>query len=199
MTITTAADRTLPRLHRGAPLYQQAMHLIAEAIRDGRYPAGTALPSEAQLCAALGISRPTVRQAIAGLRTKGIVTVHMGKGAFVAPDWDATRCPTCGACTEAGRESAARLAVDLAAVAAQHEAGPFISTGELMRALIAHNYPRYRDMYGRHLTAAIRDHFGISAQMFRRATSHGAVCLRGYRCAELAALDTPYHDIGESS
>lgn len=83
-------------LLRHAPLYQQVTdHLIA-AIRCGDYTPGQLLPSEAQLSAYFGISRPTVRQAIAGLRERGLVIVRNGKGAFVASDDEAQPCPACG-------------------------------------------------------------------------------------------------------
>lgn len=83
-------------LLRHAPLYQQVTdHLIA-AIRCGDYAPGQLLPSEAQLSAYFGISRPTIRQAIAGLRERGLVIVRNGKGAFVASDDQVQPCPACG-------------------------------------------------------------------------------------------------------
>lgn len=40
-----------------------------------RYPAGTALPTEAELCGAVGVSRTVVREAIKTLSAKGMVEV----------------------------------------------------------------------------------------------------------------------------
>ncbi|WP_037573901.1 GntR family transcriptional regulator [Phaeacidiphilus oryzae] len=68
---------------RNEPLYQQAAKVLRQAIADGEYPPGGMLPSEAELSRRYKISRPTVRQAIASLRSEGLVDVVMGKGSFV--------------------------------------------------------------------------------------------------------------------
>ncbi|WP_243410198.1 amidohydrolase family protein [Pokkaliibacter plantistimulans] len=52
-------------------------------IRAGDYPAGTKLPSEAQLCARYGISRNVVREALARLKSSGLVESRQGAGVFV--------------------------------------------------------------------------------------------------------------------
>lgn len=63
--------------------YLQLADQIREAIARGQYAPGQPLPSEAQLMAAHNVSRTTVRQAIATLRTEGRITVAQGRGAFV--------------------------------------------------------------------------------------------------------------------
>lgn len=67
---------------------------IAEALRasiaDGTFPEGAALPSEQTLATRYETSRPTVRQAIAALKTDGLVHVINGRGAFVTRDADAS-------------------------------------------------------------------------------------------------------------
>lgn len=47
-------------------------------------PVGAAIPSERQLCATLGISRPTVRAAVDGLVREGLLLRRQGLGMFVA-------------------------------------------------------------------------------------------------------------------
>ncbi|MDL4818485.1 GntR family transcriptional regulator [Actinomadura opuntiae] len=46
---------------------------------------GTGLPSERQLAADLGVSRPTVRAAIEELTRTGLLTRHYGRGTFTSP------------------------------------------------------------------------------------------------------------------
>jgi GntR family transcriptional regulator len=67
----------------GPAKYRQlADHLRAE-IEAGRYPPGQALPTETQLVDQFKVSRNTVRQAVALLRSAGLVNVEQGRGAFV--------------------------------------------------------------------------------------------------------------------
>lgn len=68
---------------RNEPLYKQVAAVLRQAIADGEYEPGGPLPSEAILAERYKVSRPTVRQAIASLRSEGLVDVIMGKGSFV--------------------------------------------------------------------------------------------------------------------
>ncbi|MBE3639236.1 FadR/GntR family transcriptional regulator [Mangrovicoccus algicola] len=65
---------------RGAQLIA---HLRRE-LGTGALAAGDRLPTEAELCRAHGVSRAVVREAIAVLRSEGVVDVRRGVGAFVA-------------------------------------------------------------------------------------------------------------------
>lgn len=67
------------------PLYLQLQRLIQKRVRAGTLQAGEALPSERDLARQLGISRVTVRKAIAGLVGKGILVQHWGSGTYIAP------------------------------------------------------------------------------------------------------------------
>ena len=67
------------------PLYLQLQKLIQEAVRAGRLRADEALPSERDLSKQLGISRVTVRKALAGLVEKGMLVQRWGSGTFIAP------------------------------------------------------------------------------------------------------------------
>jgi GntR family transcriptional regulator len=66
------------------PLYFQLESLIKRCISAGLVRPGDMLPSEAELCRSLGISRSTVRQAIGELEEEGLVLRHQGKGTFIA-------------------------------------------------------------------------------------------------------------------
>jgi GntR family transcriptional regulator len=73
----------MPGLARSEPLYRQLANAIRDRILTGHYPHGALLPSEAELSTEYEVSRPTVRQALAALRTEGLLTVAMGKGSTV--------------------------------------------------------------------------------------------------------------------
>jgi GntR family transcriptional repressor for pyruvate dehydrogenase complex len=59
-----------------------ASQLEAEVISGG-LEAGTKLPSERELAARLGVSRPLVREALRSLVERGLVEISPGRGAFV--------------------------------------------------------------------------------------------------------------------
>jgi GntR family transcriptional regulator len=67
----------------GRPLYQQISDSVREAILSKQLPPGASLPSEADLMEQFGAARGTIRQAIATLRSQGLVIVEQGKGTFV--------------------------------------------------------------------------------------------------------------------
>jgi DNA-binding FadR family transcriptional regulator len=64
-------------------LYQQAADQVADLIRRGEYPPGAKLPAERDLARQLGVSRPTVREALIALEIAGMVEVRVGSGAYV--------------------------------------------------------------------------------------------------------------------
>ena len=56
---------------------------LQRAISAGKYRPGDRLPSENQLCAQLGVSRVSVRAALARLQSLGLVESRQGEGTFV--------------------------------------------------------------------------------------------------------------------
>jgi DNA-binding FadR family transcriptional regulator len=66
-------------------LTAEVVERIAAEISSGRYPPGTKLPTEQELIAAFNVSRTVVREAVAALRARGIVTTRQGAGVFVSP------------------------------------------------------------------------------------------------------------------
>ena len=66
------------------PLYFQLVSIIKRYVSAGILSPGDLLPSETELCANLGISRSTVRQAIGSLEDEGLVVRKQGRGTFVA-------------------------------------------------------------------------------------------------------------------
>ncbi|MFK0025587.1 GntR family transcriptional regulator [Streptomyces sp. NPDC090798] len=68
----------------GTAPYEQIMADLLEQIRKGDLPAGTRLPSEADLVEKYGVSRGTVRRAVRELETAGHVEARHGVGRFVS-------------------------------------------------------------------------------------------------------------------
>lgn len=62
---------------------QQVRDQLLSAIQRGDYAPGAPIPSERVLCETFGVSRVSVREAIAGLESMGLIRVEHGRGAFV--------------------------------------------------------------------------------------------------------------------
>ncbi|MDC7718607.1 GntR family transcriptional regulator [Vogesella sp. DC21W] len=75
---------TLPPLHASQPLHSQIREHLRAAILDGRYHEHDKLPSEQQLMTQFGVSRITVRHALAALQQEGLLFKVAGKGCFVS-------------------------------------------------------------------------------------------------------------------
>ncbi|MCG8422603.1 MAG: GntR family transcriptional regulator [Proteobacteria bacterium] len=67
------------------PLYQRLQQGIRLAVREGAVGEEQALPSERELATGLGVSRVTVRKAIAGLVEERLLVQRQGAGTFVSP------------------------------------------------------------------------------------------------------------------
>lgn len=65
------------------PIYQQVKHWLVGQIESGEMPDGSMLPPEHEIALRLGVSRPTVRQAMAELVHDGVVTRERGRGTTV--------------------------------------------------------------------------------------------------------------------
>jgi DNA-binding FadR family transcriptional regulator len=64
--------------------YEAIAHELLVLILGGHLEQGARLPSERQLAARYGVSRPTVREALGALEARGVVATRMGSGTFVA-------------------------------------------------------------------------------------------------------------------
>jgi GntR family transcriptional regulator, transcriptional repressor for pyruvate dehydrogenase complex len=65
---------------RGHHAFEACVEQLATAIRLGVYPRGTTLPAERDLAELLGVSRATLREAMAALRQAGLVETTRGRG-----------------------------------------------------------------------------------------------------------------------
>jgi DNA-binding GntR family transcriptional regulator len=68
---------------RAAPRYATVADALIEDIAAGRYPVGSLLPPEAELCARYRVSRHTVREAARRLVADGLITRQPGIGTTV--------------------------------------------------------------------------------------------------------------------
>jgi GntR family transcriptional regulator len=75
---------------KGGPLYLQVERRVEDLLLQGRYKAGDRIPPETELVRALGVSRVTVRAALARLVERGVVERRRGSGTFLV------RLPTGG-------------------------------------------------------------------------------------------------------
>src|SRR5512142_3187153 len=66
-------------------LYRKIARQLSELIASGEFAPGQRLPAERELAQQLGVSRPSVREALIALEIEGKVEVRVGAGVFVAP------------------------------------------------------------------------------------------------------------------
>jgi DNA-binding FadR family transcriptional regulator len=66
-------------------LYRQVADQLRQLIDGGRFTQGSRLPTERELALQLGISRPTVREALIALEVDGLVDIRVGSGIYVNP------------------------------------------------------------------------------------------------------------------
>jgi GntR family transcriptional regulator, transcriptional repressor for pyruvate dehydrogenase complex len=64
-------------------LYQQIADQIRELIQQGGFEVGTRLPAERDLAQQLGVSRPSLREALIALDVEGSVEIRGGSGVYV--------------------------------------------------------------------------------------------------------------------
>jgi GntR family transcriptional regulator len=106
-------DEASPPLHHssGTSLHRQVFLVLRDEITSGAYSATGALPREVDLCERFGVSRITVRHALADLAALGLVERRHGLGTFVRHDLPAVpQVPTLGV-VDSLRETAAQTQV----------------------------------------------------------------------------------------
>ncbi len=76
---TSQIDRTSP-----VPFYFQLKRQLVEQIVSDGWKTGERMPPESAICEHFGVSRTTVRQALAELEREGLIRKEKGRGTFVA-------------------------------------------------------------------------------------------------------------------
>ena len=64
-------------------LYRQIADQLRTLIAQGEFEVGARLPAERDLARQLGVSRPSVREALIALEVEGWVEVRTGSGVYV--------------------------------------------------------------------------------------------------------------------
>ncbi|MCW5236299.1 FadR/GntR family transcriptional regulator [Verminephrobacter eiseniae] len=86
-------------------LYRQIAEQLRALIAQGAFDAGARLPAERDLAKQLGVSRPSVREALIALEVEDWVEVRIGSGVYVLDRAQCARRPVASA--EAGAPSGA--------------------------------------------------------------------------------------------
>jgi DNA-binding FadR family transcriptional regulator len=138
----SVADQFAPEPLRVPQLYDQIAARIRAEIAGGALAPGARLPGERDLARALGVSRPSVREALGALKNDGLVETRAGAGTFVAPDalallLDAPGTAPADTGVTALLEARAELEPRIAALAARRAAGPDAEVEGLLDAMDA--------------------------------------------------------------
>ncbi len=64
-------------------LYRQIAEQIRRAVSEGEFAPGSRLPAERDLARQLGVSRPSLREALIALEVEGVIEVRTGSGIYV--------------------------------------------------------------------------------------------------------------------
>jgi GntR family transcriptional regulator, transcriptional repressor for pyruvate dehydrogenase complex len=108
-------------------LYRQIADQLRVLIEQSEFAVGTRLPPERDLAKQLGVSRPSVREALIALEVEGLVEVRMGSGVYVrSADGHAARQVTAEGPLEIIR-ARQLIEAELAAHAARHMKKPQIA------------------------------------------------------------------------
>lgn len=78
-------EETLPDAESLTPPYLHIADVLRGEIRDGRYPVGERIPSQAELEERFQVSRPTVQRALGVLRQGGYIDNQRGRASEVLP------------------------------------------------------------------------------------------------------------------
>jgi DNA-binding GntR family transcriptional regulator len=76
---------------KSLPRYRTIADQLIGDITSGRYPIGSNLPAESELCARIGASRHTVREALRIVEVAGLIARRQGSGSAVVADTSAVR------------------------------------------------------------------------------------------------------------
>lgn len=77
-------------------LYRQIAEQLRELINAGEFPVGGRLPGERELAESLGVSRPTVREALIALEVEGLIRINVGSGIYVTATSSVATRPDAG-------------------------------------------------------------------------------------------------------
>lgn len=89
---------------------------LIEAILDGHFPIGSNLPGERELAVQLGVTRPTLREALQRMARDGWVEIHQGKPTRVTDYWHEGNLGVLGAIAKHAEKTSHQFIADLLTV-----------------------------------------------------------------------------------
>lgn len=126
-----AVPGPIPR-HRGTLLHRQVFIVLRDQIASGVYPEGAAIPTEDDLCRLFGVSRITVRRAVADLEQLALVRKEPGRGTFVLKASQPIRAPATLGYIEALKQQSRESSVKVLVV--EHRIAPPLVAAQLALA-----------------------------------------------------------------
>ena len=97
----------------GVPLHRQLFLVLHDEIARGALASGAALPTEQALCDQFGVSRITVRRALADLAEQGYIERRQGVGSFVRQRGRSGAAPTVGSYMDGLRQAQFQTSIDV--------------------------------------------------------------------------------------
>lgn len=97
----------------GVPLHRQLFLVLHDEIARGAIAPGDALPTEQSLCDQFGVSRITVRRALADLADLGYIERRQGVGSFVRQRDRSDKAPPVGSYMDNLRQAQFQTTVDV--------------------------------------------------------------------------------------
>jgi GntR family transcriptional regulator len=97
----------------GVPLHRQLFLVLHDEIARGAMAPGDALPTEQALCDQFGVSRITVRRALADLAEQGYIERRQGVGSFVRHRDRPDHAPSVGSYMDGLRQTQFQTSIEL--------------------------------------------------------------------------------------
>jgi GntR family transcriptional regulator len=97
----------------GVPLHRQLFLVLHDEILRGAMAPGDALPTEQALCDQFGVSRITVRRALADLAEQGYIERRQGVGSFVRQRVRSDGAPPAGSYMDGLRQTQFQTSIDV--------------------------------------------------------------------------------------
>jgi len=97
----------------GVPLHRQLFLVLHDEILRGAMAPGDALPTEQALCDQFGVSRITVRRALADLAEQGYIERRHGVGSFVRQRVQSDEVPLVGSYMDGLRQAQFQTSIDV--------------------------------------------------------------------------------------
>ncbi len=147
---SAAVDSPSLRIVRAKRVYEQIAEQIEAMIRSDAYRPGDKIPPERDLAKTLGVSRPSVREAMIALEAAGLIEVRVGDGTYVrevppagAPRWPVSADPGPGPLEQF--QARRLIETDIAARAAVSASAQEIQELEALVEEMARVYPGLGD------------------------------------------------------